>query len=470
MKKIILCIMVLCLSTHVFATTFGEHEQTCSVCHSKNQYTVLTSTNQLSPPSLDNRPGEMARFATLGIIQKCPVCGLVSYDVSKKICENQDKIVRSPKYQSLLNDKGVNKLSQEYQAYAYLLEKCGSDKDKIANAYLRAAWAADDKQEKENAINFRKKVISYLQDSNNINDKITLFDLYRRTAQFKIGLNLISQIKVDENDKNACLYNGLIQHQKELLKKKNTEDQRMIHVLYCPPDPKDDQGTIWAINDYVDAINDLEKQGDTQKVSELQSKLISLLEGKKRFIDRFVLTYFYYQTNQLDKAHKLEETLTFPNHWDGFFNKKYGNSVLWSIEADIKNDNVPDTPFYKLAKEMIKVRQEAMKPKEISQREQRLSFYSADILNKALNKPNPLEKLLAGGNKTACGATIKYEQDNTAIVTFPKKCEPLLSPQDSQLNITIEDVIKSIQSMKNVKASCSSDNICHVKYEKDDEI
>ncbi|MBR6412385.1 MAG: hypothetical protein IKS41_04410 [Alphaproteobacteria bacterium] len=380
--KFLLFMGVLYVSSQAIATSYSREDLTCSACGGRDSYPVLMSTNQLSPGSLDSRRGEMMRSALIHLIQQCKSCGLVSYNIAEKVCDKQNEIVKSNAYQTLLKSQNVNELSQKYLAYAYLLEQCGKDGEEVARAYLNAAWAADDADETENAIQFRKKTISYLENSSVTDTQLLLLDLYRRTSQFQKAIDLISKIKVDGNNENACFYKGIINHQKELLKAKNTNDQRMLPPVYCPPEDGSDKEIIGI---YIESIGILNRSGDLQEVQRLQFKLIPYLENKTDFLNKFLLTYLYYRTNQTEKAQVLEKELTMPDDWNGFFNISndiyYGNWVLVDIDDYLSKNSVPDTPFYRLARQMLDVRHKngAPSPNDIEELEKALDSISEDL-------------------------------------------------------------------------------------------
>ena len=68
----------------VSATTINEVKVVCGNCGTENRVIVVGSTNQMYPPDLDWRPGEMARSTLKHQVAECSKCHYCAPDLAEK--------------------------------------------------------------------------------------------------------------------------------------------------------------------------------------------------------------------------------------------------------------------------------------------------------------------------------------------------------------------------------------------------
>ncbi|MDR3208449.1 MAG: hypothetical protein LBT45_01210 [Rickettsiales bacterium] len=219
MKKILVLLMSFGVVGSALATKISIEEKTCSVCGRKDKYSVVASYNTFgSTIYLDSRVsgGKKPNH----FIKRCEKCNLVGYSIEKPVCDNQNDIVKSSEYQNFFK-KGKITYSDEYLAYAFLLEKCNAEDKRIAGAYLDAAWNADDRQDNESAVSCRKKALPYFEKLDGLENRLVLLDIYRRTGDFENARRLASKIGRRGNE---CHIEDMIEFQKELIKNKDSDN------------------------------------------------------------------------------------------------------------------------------------------------------------------------------------------------------------------------------------------------------
>jgi len=180
------------------ATTIGNAEVVCGNCGTKNEITVLGSTNQLTPPDLDNRPGEMQRSTLCYEVQHCKKCHYCNDILSNKPeSEDAKKVIAKPMPKQTIKDQFV-RVAEIAQA-----ESQGSKEEykrvnycyKSALYYQKAAWCCDDKGLKDEAVLYRRKAAACIEEILSVVKNplvelnqslfIILIDIYRRCGEFK---------------------------------------------------------------------------------------------------------------------------------------------------------------------------------------------------------------------------------------------------------------------------------------------
>lgn len=160
--------------------------KTCPVCGKDHNYQKLGENNSFGLRDLDTRPPGMMRSMLHLMVEKCPNCGYVSYDMNKPLKNFDINELNSERYQTILQDENLNFAIKKFMLVALLYET--RDAKTAGLSYLRTAWLADDAKNATLALKMRSKAIKYLElslkevDDENI--KLIIVDLYRRLGMF----------------------------------------------------------------------------------------------------------------------------------------------------------------------------------------------------------------------------------------------------------------------------------------------
>ncbi|GAB4176096.1 MAG: hypothetical protein Kow00108_11420 [Calditrichia bacterium] len=217
-------------------TTSIKISKKCSVCDKTSEHEELTSTNSFGSPDLDLRPPEMKRSTMNLWIQCCPHCGYCAPDISGYVLDFVPDIVKSEAYQEQLKDKKYPELANWFLCSAMLLER--EKKYEEAGQYcLNAAWACDDAEEEEEAVQCRKKAIEFLKMAKEAKQSFSqkpgeeealLADLYRRTSQFDLAIQICNEgIKEQPQDQLV----KILKYQIELCRKRDNTCHRIEEAL-----------------------------------------------------------------------------------------------------------------------------------------------------------------------------------------------------------------------------------------------
>jgi len=171
-------------------STFYRRTKRCAMCWSKSEYTEIGSTNTFGSPDLDLRPPEMQRSTMPYWVERCPKCGYVAYDISKKSAISR-KWLKQPQYLSCEGHVFANTLAALFYKL-YMIAKATNNADEAFQALLNAAWACDDQKDEENAVMCRKLLLPYLdQIIDNAGKKaetllLVRADVLRRAGMFEL--------------------------------------------------------------------------------------------------------------------------------------------------------------------------------------------------------------------------------------------------------------------------------------------
>lgn len=209
----------------------------CIICNTPNEVYLLTSTNSYGYPDLDYRPNGMARNTLIYQIQTCSNCGfsapVISEDFIDMLSENRKEqkqqlklvkeLIQTKDYKALLNKRKFPDLFNSFCAASLIQEKIGN-LGIAFNLAIKAAWSADDRNNKDAAIYARNKAIMLLEQLTEEHiDKATKvlinIDLLRRTEKFKEANNLINLANNVLEDEEVL---KIIDYQRELVFSKNS--------------------------------------------------------------------------------------------------------------------------------------------------------------------------------------------------------------------------------------------------------
>lgn len=188
--------------------TFGTVRKTCSSCGHGFEVPALTSTNSFGSPDLDLRPSEMMRSTMPTWITKCPKCGYIRDRIEMR-GKRHRAFIRSKEYLTCEGAKLSSGLSRDFYKYALILLR-EHKRIEAYDAFVYAAWAADDLGNDEEAILCRNKAIAlyrkrwFMRDPDEV---LIQVDLLRRVGRFADAISLCKSMKFkDEQRKKVARF------------------------------------------------------------------------------------------------------------------------------------------------------------------------------------------------------------------------------------------------------------------------
>ena len=139
-------------------TTVYKYEVLCSLCGAASNHSGLMSTSSFGSPDLDTRPPPLRRSTMYSWVQRCPACGHCARDLSED-AEESRVIVESLAYRAVLGDEDLPELAVSFLCLSMLDEGSG-DGAAATWALLHGAWACDDAELAERAVDCRNRAIA----------------------------------------------------------------------------------------------------------------------------------------------------------------------------------------------------------------------------------------------------------------------------------------------------------------------
>ncbi len=139
-------------------TTVYKYEVQCSLCGAASHHSGLTSSSAFGSPDLDTRPPPMQRSTMFAWVQRCPACGHCARDLSEDAEEGR-AIVESTAYRAVLADEDLPELAVSFLCLSMLDEGAG-DRSAATWALLHGAWACDDAELAQRAVDCRNRAIA----------------------------------------------------------------------------------------------------------------------------------------------------------------------------------------------------------------------------------------------------------------------------------------------------------------------
>lgn len=223
-------------------TTFLPQLVNCIICNTQNEVYLLTSTNSFGSPDLDYRPAGMARYTLIYQIQTCSSCGfsapIISEDFLDMLSEEREdqklqlklvkELISTKEYKSIINNRKYSDLFNSFYAASLIQEKIGN----ISTAFhlaLKAAWSADDRNNKKAAKYARSRALELLEqltedDIDKVTKVLINIDLLRRNEDFTEVNNLINLARNIIEDEEAL---KIINYQRDLVLKNDSSLHQM---------------------------------------------------------------------------------------------------------------------------------------------------------------------------------------------------------------------------------------------------
>ena len=196
-------------------STYMRANYICGICGHTFESNTIMSTNSFGSPDLDLRPPEMQRSTMPLWVKKCPNCGYVHSEIEKD-GKTHANYIKSKSYITCENNMFKNDLASEFYQYA-LIELQDNNLEEAYNAFLHAAWACDDSNDKENAVICRSKAIALFERTSMITKEefiLRQVDLLRRARKFDDAILLVSKTRFKDSllKKIASFQHTLCQH------------------------------------------------------------------------------------------------------------------------------------------------------------------------------------------------------------------------------------------------------------------
>lgn len=215
-------------------TTYQTQVQVCCLCGTKNECSVLGSTNTMGSPDLDLRPAPMERDTMHSWFQECDSCHYVSVDLSRE-SENAKQIVASDEYSDLLSNLDLPQIARRFALCALLN---AHDREIAGTALLRAAWVCDDESNPELATGYRNQaadILLKLQPFEDGEDQATiatmLVDVLRRAGRFEQATKLANQMLKFKTVKRSDVMAAVIKFQMSLINSKSSECRKVEEAI-----------------------------------------------------------------------------------------------------------------------------------------------------------------------------------------------------------------------------------------------
>lgn len=212
----------------------------CAYCGKESEQTILLSMNETGYPSLDCRPERMGVDPIYVIMDKCPYCNYVSFELSEEILGLDSKIIESKEFKDIVEKFEKYGVAGNYLISAYLNESV----EEYGNAgfnYLHASWIFDDYSNIQCADKARKKAASNFlkidEEELTITRIFQTLDLLRRTKQFDEALEFLEPLEEVFNDRD--IFHALVLFQKELIKNKDADEYRTKDAMDFVTNEKD---------------------------------------------------------------------------------------------------------------------------------------------------------------------------------------------------------------------------------------
>lgn len=175
------------------ATTMQPADYTCALCGQKFADKMIGSYSTGGADS-EFRPRYLGMNPIAYFVHSCPHCHFTNDGQKSDFSEAQKQTIR--KYLAEYcrqHNCGQLKASQKYEILAHTRQMRGLPPLKVAEAYLRAAWMADDESNSAAAKGFRQEALRRLAravESREVKDDLRpnltylVGELYRRTGNF----------------------------------------------------------------------------------------------------------------------------------------------------------------------------------------------------------------------------------------------------------------------------------------------
>jgi hypothetical protein len=199
----------------------------CAVCGAVVRPKFTVPPAELAP-DLDFRPGEPARSTLRRWIAECSGCGAAAPDLAV-MSEGDIEVVRSDSEYGALRTQAPA-FARPFLLWALLCQR-RSDAWPAAEALLQAAWAADDMDEADWAIAWRREAAAVWPPSPEMQPRLCLIDIYRRAGDFQGAAVVAETLAQSELDESTT---AILEFQQRLIVERETGRQMLSSALRPP--------------------------------------------------------------------------------------------------------------------------------------------------------------------------------------------------------------------------------------------
>ncbi|GAB0117313.1 hypothetical protein [Acidisoma sp. 7E03] len=199
----------------------------CAVCGAVVKPVFQTPAPELAP-DLDFRPGEPARSTLRRWVAECSGCGAAAPDLSA-IREVDIAVVRDDPEYAALRDQAPG-FARAFLLWALLCQR-RNDLWAASEGLLQAAWAADDAEEAEWARSWRLQAASLWPQSEEVQPRLCLLDIYRRAGAFAQAATVAEHLGREPLDESSA---AILAFQRRLIAQGETGRQLMSSALRPP--------------------------------------------------------------------------------------------------------------------------------------------------------------------------------------------------------------------------------------------
>jgi hypothetical protein len=205
----------------------GGDMSLCAVCGAVVRPVFKAPAPELAP-DLDFRPGEPARSTLRRWVAECLGCGSAALNLSAIGAADIEIVRADPEYAALRDQAPA--FARSFLLWALLCQRRG-EIWAAAEALLQAAWAADDADEGEWAATWRKQATAIWPASIEIQPRLCLVDIYRRTGDFQNAAAIAETLAHGALDENSA---AILQFQQRLIAERESGRQLMSSALRPP--------------------------------------------------------------------------------------------------------------------------------------------------------------------------------------------------------------------------------------------
>ena len=178
-------------------------------------------------PDLDMRPGEPARSTLRDWVQVCRTCSAAAPDLGT-LPEAARAIVGSDAYRALTT--AVSEETLPFRRWALICEGLG-DQAKAAEAWLQAAWAAEDAAAMADAAAARARVADLWDGTAHTETALRRLDVLRRSAAFEAAAAWADELRRRQLDETAA---AIVAFQQTRISRRDT-GRHLISSALPPP-------------------------------------------------------------------------------------------------------------------------------------------------------------------------------------------------------------------------------------------
>jgi hypothetical protein len=199
----------------------------CAVCGAVVRPVFKAPAPELAP-DLDFRPGEPARSTLRRWVAECSGCGSAAPDLSAIAPGDIDVVRGDPEYAALRAQAPA--FARAFLLWALLCQRRG-DAWPAAEALLQAAWAADDAEETEWAVTWRRQAAAIWPNAREIQPRLCLLDIYRRAGDAHSAGVVAAALGQETLDESSA---AILAFQRRLISEGETGRQLMSSALRPP--------------------------------------------------------------------------------------------------------------------------------------------------------------------------------------------------------------------------------------------